>query len=106
MASAASRLKPHHLRLFFSNKYAYAQVFRIADNNVVAAASTIEKGLQDGLQSLSDKQAAAKVGAVVGQRLQKAGVTTVHWPRPRGKRYHGRIASMLEALKAEGVKLA
>ncbi len=167
MASAvASRLKPHHLRLFFSNKYAYAQIFRIEDNHVIAAASTIEKGVREGLHKAGDKAAASRwvgmavngcctlpsckkwswekssvygadgqpgygmsnavkqsyilkggeacpevrlldcrVGEVVAQRAQAAGVDSVHWPRKHGQRYHGKIAAMLEALKAQGVKL-
>jgi len=31
-------MQPHHLKLFFSNKYVYAQIVRMADGHVVAAA--------------------------------------------------------------------
>jgi len=49
-----SALKPYSLKLFLSNKYTYAQIVRKADGHIVAAASTIEKALQEGLASLSD----------------------------------------------------
>ena len=42
---------------------------------------------------------------MVAQRAQQAGVDAVHWPRKRGQRYHGKIAAMIEALRAQGVKL-
>lgn len=46
-----------------------------------------------------------RVGEVVAQRAREAGVDAVHWPRKHGQRYHGKIAAMIEALKAQGVKL-
>lgn len=47
-------LKPYQLKLFFSNKYSYAQIIR-SDGHVVAAASSLEKALRESLQSTSDK---------------------------------------------------
>jgi ribosomal protein L18 len=55
-----SALKPYSLKLFLSNKYTYAQIVRKADGHIVAAASTIEKTLQDGLASLSDKTGSSR----------------------------------------------
>ena len=56
----AAAAKAHQLRLFFSNKYVYAQALRMGDGHVVAAASTVQKGLQEGLASLADKAACQK----------------------------------------------
>ncbi len=53
-------VKPHHLKIFLSNRYAYAQIVRVADGHIVAAASTIEKGLKEGLQSAADKMACSR----------------------------------------------
>lgn len=51
-------VKPLQLKLFFSNKYAYAQIVRMLDGNIVAAASTIEKGTREGLTGSGvDKEA-------------------------------------------------
>jgi len=50
------RTKPYILKLFFSNRYSYAQVLRSSDGNILAAASTIEKDLRTTLTSTSDKE--------------------------------------------------
>ena len=50
------RTKPFVLKLFFSNRYSYAQILRRLDGNIVAAASTIEKDLRTTLDSTSDKE--------------------------------------------------
>jgi ribosomal protein L18 len=61
------RVQAFRLRLFFSNKYAYAQIWRLADNQVVAAASTIEPPVREALQQAgvtpSCQEAAARYGA-------------------------------------------
>lgn len=50
------RAKPYILKLFFSNRYSYAQILRSLDGNILAAASTIEKDLRTTLSSTSDKE--------------------------------------------------
>lgn len=62
------RFRPYHLKLFLSNKYAYAQIAKKVgdDHAIVAAASTIEKGLQEGLGSLADKTACARYAPGAG----------------------------------------
>ncbi len=52
---AAAAAKPHHLKLFFSNRYCRAQVVRILDGTVVADACSWEKGAKAQLLSTSDK---------------------------------------------------
>lgn len=58
-------IKELQLKLFLSNKYAYAQIVRASDGNIVAAASTIEKAAQEGLaagaqRSLVDREACSR----------------------------------------------
>ena len=57
-------LQPYHLKTFFSNKYAYAQIVRMADGHIVAAASTVEPQTKEALAaagtSLSCSQAASR----------------------------------------------
>ena len=62
MAAAAKfGLKDLQLKLFISNKYAYAQIVRMSDGNIVAAASTIEKTAREGLAgSAVDRTACSK----------------------------------------------
>lgn len=56
------KFRPHQVKLFFSNKFVYGQIIRLVngEHSVVAAASTIEKGLQEGLESKSDKAACVR----------------------------------------------
>lgn len=95
--------------MFFSNKFCYAQVWRTADNQVVAAASTLEKSVQESLKeqqaSLSCAVAAGRVGELVAQRAQQAGLSGVHWPRRRGERFHGKRAALVNAMRAAGLTL-
>lgn len=51
---SAAVLKPHHLKIFFSNQYCRAQVVRITDGHIVADACSWEKPLKQALQSTSD----------------------------------------------------
>lgn len=58
MQQAAS--KSHHLKIFLSNRYAYAQAVRMTDGHVVAAASTTQNAIAEGLSSKVDQAACAK----------------------------------------------
>lgn len=100
-----SALKPYSLKLFLSNKYTYAQIVRKADGHIVAAASTIEKTLQDGLASLSDKTGSSRVGETLAKRAVEKGIDGVEWKRKRGQRYHGKIAALLTSMNTNGLKL-
>lgn len=51
-----AKLKPYHLKLFFSNKYSYAQIIRSGDGHIVAAASTVEKALRESLPKTGNKE--------------------------------------------------
>ena len=108
---------PHSLRVHMSNKYVYAQIVRALDGHVVASASTIERAFPFAesdasasattreMRSRSDKRAAAAVGDALARRAKAANVDAVKWTRPHGKRFHGKIASLMEALKSGGVGL-
>ena len=108
---------PHSLRVHVSNKYVYAQIVRALDGHVVASASTIERAFPFAesdasasattreMRSRSDKRAAAAVGDALARRAKAANVDAVKWTRPYGKRFHGKIASLMEALKSGGVGL-
>ena len=45
------------------------------------------------------------VGDALARRAKAANVDAVKWTRPYGKRFHGKIASLMEALKSGGVGL-
>lgn len=98
-------IKPYHLKLFFSNKYCYAQVLRIEDGHIVAAASTVEKSLRESLPRTSTKEGASVIGRLLAERALAKKVPAVHWPRKRGQKYHGKIAAVIDAMKASGLPL-
>ena len=100
-----SVVKPYSLKLFFSNRYIYAQIVRKEDGHIVAAAATIEKAVQEGLSSLSDKAGSSRVGDVLAQRALGKGIDGVEWKRKKGQRYHGKIAALLSTMNDSGLKL-
>ncbi|KAL6786108.1 hypothetical protein ACKKBG_A01430 [Auxenochlorella protothecoides x Auxenochlorella symbiontica] len=101
------KVRPYQLQLFFSNKYAYAQIWKVSGDKhtVAAAASTIEKGLQEGLASTSDKGACARVAQTLAERAQAAGIDTVSWQRKPRQRFHGKVAALVTGLKEAGIKM-
>ena len=110
---------PHALRVHMSNRYVYAQIVRRVDGHVVASASTIERAFDEANSSASsgggdrggvrasrsDARAAARVGETLAARARCADVDAVRWHRPYGKRFHGKIKSLMDALVEGGVGL-
>lgn len=88
------------LAVFRSNRHIVAQVIDDGTGRTLAAASTVEKDLRGG--PTSNKDAAEKVGTLVAQRAQAAGVTKVVFDRG-GYIYHGRIAALADAARKAGL---
>jgi large subunit ribosomal protein L18 len=86
-----------------SAQHIYAQVFSADGEKVVAAASTVQKSLAEGLKGTKNKAAAAAVGKAVAEAALKAGIETVAFDRS-GFRYHGRIQALADAAREAGLK--
>ena len=86
------------LSVFRSAKNIYAQVIDDAQGVTLAAASSLEAGVEKG----SDKEAAAKVGALVAQRALEKGAKDVVFDRG-GYIYHGRIKALADAAREAGL---
>ena len=86
-----------------SGRHIYAQVIAADGDKVVAAASTLQKDVREGLGSTSDRNAAKAVGKAIGERAVAAGVTDVAFDRS-GFRYHGRIKELADAARESGLK--
>ena len=86
-----------------TGQHLYAQVFDASGKNVVAAASTLQKSVADGLKGTKNLAAAAAVGKAVAERAMAAGVESVAFDRS-GFRYHGRIKALAEAAREAGLK--
>ncbi len=87
------------LSVFRSAKNIYAQVIDDARGVTVAAASSLEG---EGKVKGADKDAAAKVGALVAQRAIEKGVKDVVFDRG-GYLYHGRVKALADAAREAGL---
>tara|TARA_B100000945_G_scaffold158149_1_gene127031 strand:- start:379 stop:732 length:354 start_codon:yes stop_codon:yes gene_type:complete len=89
------------LSVFRSNRHISAQIIDDENGLTVAAASTSETELRD--TTTSNKDAASKVGTLLAERAQAAGVESVVFDRG-GNKYHGRVAALADAARAAGLK--
>ena len=89
------------LAVFRSNKHISAQVIDDLNGVTLAAASTTESALRGDNNGNAD--AAGKVGTLLAERAQAAGVDTVVFDRG-GFRYHGRVAALADAAREGGLK--
>lgn len=95
---AVPRLSVHR-----SGKHLYAQVFAASGDKVVAAASTLQKSVREGLKGTKNLEAATAVGKAVAERALAVGVESVAFDRS-GFRYHGRIKALADAAREAGLK--
>ncbi|TAL30102.1 50S ribosomal protein L18 [Phenylobacterium sp.] len=87
------------LSIFRSAKNIYAQVIDDAKGVTLAAASSLEG---EKKAKGSDKDAAARVGALVAQRAIEKGVKAVVFDRG-GYLYHGRVKALADAAREAGL---
>jgi len=90
------------LSVFRSGRHIYAQVIDDAQGRTLAAASSLEKEMREGLRTGADKQAAAVVGKKVAERALAAGVTKVVFDRGPYL-YHGRVKALADAAREGGL---
>ena len=88
------------LSVFRSSKNIYAQVIDDERGVTLAAASSLEG--EDKKAKGSDKDAAARVGALVAQRALDKGVKEVVFDRG-GYLYHGRVKALADAAREAGL---
>jgi len=90
------------LSVFRSGKHIYAQVIDDKAGRTLAAASSLEKPMREGLKTGADKDAATAVGKLVAERALAAGVTEVVFDRGPYI-YHGRVKALAEAAREGGL---
>ena len=81
------------------------QVVDDVSGRTLAAASTVDAQIRDGLGSGGggNVNAAVAVGKLVASRARAAGVTRVVFDRG-GFAYHGRVAALADAAREEGLE--
>jgi large subunit ribosomal protein L18 len=90
------------LCVYKSLRYIYAQLIDDDAGNTVAAASTQEGSLAEGLTSRKDTAAAAKVGAALAERAKAKGIEAAVFDRA-GYPYHGRVKALADAARESGL---
>ena len=88
------------LSVFRSSKNIYAQIIDDERGVTLAAASTLEGA--ENTKKGADKDAAARVGALVAQRAIEKGVKDVVFDRG-GYLYHGRVKALADAAREAGL---
>src|SRR4051794_40406942 len=87
------------LAVFRSLKHISAQVIDDTTGTTLAAASSLEKGLE----AKGNAGGAKAVGKALADRAKKAGIDSVVFDRG-GFRYHGRVASLAEGAREGGLE--
>jgi large subunit ribosomal protein L18 len=92
------------LSVFRSSKNIYAQIIDDERGVTVAAASSLEgaEAKAKAKPKGSDKEAAARVGALVAQRAIEKGVKDVVFDRG-GYLFHGRVKALADAAREAGL---
>ncbi len=89
------------MSVFRSNKQIYVQLIDDANGQTLVSASSSEKELQDAKVNKIDQ--AKEVGKLVAKKAKDKGIENVVFDR-NGYLYHGRVKSLAEAAREEGLK--
>ncbi len=84
-------------------RHMYAQIIDSQTGRVVAAASTVQTAVREGLKGTGNADAATAVGRAIAQKALEAGVEKVAFDRS-GFRYHGRVKALADAARESGLK--
>jgi large subunit ribosomal protein L18 len=96
-------LAVHRLSVHRTPRHMYAQIIGPDGGTVVAAASTVQAAVREGLKATGNVAAAAAVGKAIADRARTAGVTKVAFDRS-GFRYHGRVKALADAARENGLE--
>jgi len=88
------------LVVFRSNKDIYAQLIDDVAGKTLIAVSSREKEIANSGAKL---EKAAAVGKVIGEKANKAGLTTCAFDR-NGYLYHGRVKALADGAREAGLK--
>lgn len=84
-------------------QHIYAQVTDANGSKVIAAASTLQTAVREGLKGTGNVEAAKAVGRVIAERTKAAGVSKVAFDRA-GFQFHGRVKALAEAAREAGLE--
>jgi len=91
------------LSVFRSLKHIYAQVIDDIEGQTLAAASTLDPEVREQVAGLKKSEQAKVVGEILARRSKARGIEKVVFDRG-GYKYHGRVRSLAEGARAEGLE--
>ncbi|PLX85889.1 MAG: 50S ribosomal protein L18 [Desulfuromonas sp.] len=92
------------LSVFRSANHIYAQIVEDVNGQTLAAASTLTKGVAEGLSAKGNVEAAKAVGTAIAQKALEKNIKTVVFDR-NGFLYQGRVQALADAAREAGLKL-
>jgi large subunit ribosomal protein L18 len=91
------------LNVFRSSRHIFVQLIDDARGHTLAAASTLDSTIRGEAASLSKVEEAKRVGKLIAERAQQAGIKQVVFDRG-GFRYHGRVKALADASREAGLE--
>ncbi|MCY3170924.1 50S ribosomal protein L18, partial [Acinetobacter baumannii] len=91
------------LSVLRTGQHIYAQLFTADGSKGLAAASTTQADIKDGLKNGKNADAATKVGRAIAEKAKAAGIEKIAFERS-GYRYHGRIKALADAARKGGLQ--
>jgi large subunit ribosomal protein L18 len=96
-------LEAHRLCVHRTPRHIYAQLIAPNGREVLAAASSLEGHIKQGVRSTGNVEAAIRVGKLIADRVKAIGITRVAFDRA-GFKYHGRIKALADAAREGGLE--
>lgn len=96
-------LKKTRLSVHRTPQHIYAQIIAPEADQILVAASTLEKSISGELKSTGNVAAAEMVGEMLAKRAKEKGIEEVAFDRS-GFAYHGRVKALAEAARKGGLK--
>ena len=96
-------LNIHRLCVHRTPRHIYAQIIGPGGANVIAAASTLQAAVREGLKSTGNINAAKAVGKAIAEKSRAAGIDLVAFDRS-GFKFHGRIKALADAARENGLQ--
>ncbi len=93
----------YRLTVHRTPRHTYAQIIAPGADRTLAAASTLENSVADGLGNGGNVEAAKAVGRAIAERAKAAGIEQVAFDRA-GFKYHGRVQALADAAREAGLK--
>ncbi len=91
------------LNIFRSSKHMYAQLIDDVKGVTLAAASTQDKELREGISNGGNTEAARQVGALIAARAKAQSIQQGVFDRG-GYLYHGRVKALADAAREAGLE--